>query len=64
MNLIKNQNGKTKLLRNEDLITQLKSSQKKDLLEQLQQVHFPFKDAGSSEGFFLKHIIQKATNGK
>lgn len=60
----KNQNGKTKLLRNEDLITQLKSSQKKDLLEQLQQVHFPFKDAGSSEGFFLKHIIQKATNGK
>lgn len=60
----KNQNGKTRLLRNEDLIIQLKGSSKKGLLEQLQKVLFPFKDAGSKEGYFLKHIIQKTPNGK
>lgn len=58
-----NKNGKTRILRNDDLIHHFVNSSQKKLLNQLQEVVFPFKKADSNDGYFLKHIIQKDANG-
>lgn len=59
----KNQNGKTRILTSENLISQLKRSETKNLSEKLQQVHFPFKKRNSNDGYFSKPILQTNTNG-
>lgn len=59
----KNKNGKTRILRNDDLILHLVNSSKNKLLKELQEVVFPFKKADSDEGYFLKHIIEKDERG-